>query len=86
MKLKKACSGCFSSLACDVRIQIINLLKENGRTTAGNIAKHFQLRQPTISHHLKYLLDMGVVSSKKEGKNKFFYVDPKCQKDCNLFI
>jgi ArsR family transcriptional regulator len=86
MKFDSGCSGCFAGLACDVRIEIVNLLQKNGKMQVGEIAKYFQLKQPTISHHLKYLSEMGVIASKKSGRNVSYYIHPKCLKKCSVFI
>lgn len=86
MKFNSACSGCFASLSCDVRIKIVNLLQKKGKMQAGEIAKKFHLKQPTISHHLKYLREMGVVASEKEGRNVYYCVHPKCAGMCGVFV
>ena len=50
------------------------------------IAKHFKLTQPTITHHLQYLEEAGVLTSKKKGRKVFYILDPKCQdKECEIF-
>lgn len=86
MKLSRACTECFSGLSCEVRIEIINLLKKQGKMQVGEIAKNFDLKQPTISHHLGYLKDMGIVASKRKGREIYYYIHPKCKKDCGVFM
>lgn len=86
MKILSGCAGCYAGLSCDVRIKIINLLEEKGEQSVLEIAKHFKVKQPTISHHLKYLRDAGILSSKKKGKKVFYLVDPKCKGKCKLFV
>jgi DNA-binding transcriptional ArsR family regulator len=85
MKFNSNCSGCFASLSCETRIDIVNLLQKKGKMQVTEIAKNFKLKQPTISHHLKYLRDMGVVASKKDGKNVCYYIHPKCKGACGVF-
>lgn len=86
MKLTSACASCFAGLSCQARIGIINLLQKKGETSVLEIAKHFKLKQPTITHHLQYLKEAGVLSSKKKGRKVYYSINPKCKnKECNIF-
>ncbi len=86
MKLKPQCTGCFASLSCGIRVEIINLLEKNKKMSVTEIARHFELSQPTITHHLQYLKEMGIVKSKKEGRQVFYHLDPKCGlESCEIF-
>ena len=50
------------------------------------IAKYFKVTQPTISHHLLYLKEAGILKSRREGRNSNYYIDPKCGWDmCEVF-
>lgn len=85
-KFKSACSGCFAGLACGARLEIINLLQEKGKLSVMEIVKHFKISQPTVTHHLKYLQEVGVLASKKEGRKVYYSLDPKCGfDDCKIF-
>lgn len=59
------------ALSDPVRRDILNLLK-NGRMSAGDIAKHFELSPATISHHLSLLRKAGLIVETKY-KNYIFY-------------
>ncbi|MFC1789769.1 ArsR/SmtB family transcription factor [Patescibacteria group bacterium] len=85
MKKRKTCPRCFHSISEGTRMRIIKQLK-NGPDNVNNIAAHFDLTQPTISYHLKFLEKTGMVSSKKSGRENFYYLNEKypCKK-CNLF-
>ncbi|MDP3888651.1 MAG: metalloregulator ArsR/SmtB family transcription factor [bacterium] len=86
MKLTSACAVCFGGLATKSRIGIINLLQEKGKMSVLEIADHFLLRQPTITHHLKYLQSAGILTSQKMGRRVFYQIDPKCKrKECHVF-
>lgn len=86
MRLKPQCAGCFASLSCGIRVQIINLLEKNKQMSVMEIAKHFKLTQPTISHHLHYLKDMGILTSERKGRKIIYHIDPKCGIDnCEIF-
>lgn len=59
------------ALSDPVRRDILELLK-NGRLSAGDIGKHFDLSAATISHHLSQLRKAGLVVETKY-KNFIFY-------------
>ena len=88
MKLTSACADCFAGLACQTRIGIINLLQEQDKKklTVSEIAKHFKLKQPTITHHLQYLKEVGVLDSKKKGREVYYFITEKCKEgECGIF-
>ena len=57
----------FKALNDATRREILELLKDKDRT-AGEIADHFQLSKPSISHHLDLLRQADLVSSVKKGQ------------------
>ncbi len=57
----------FKALGDPTRRQIIELLRERDMT-AGEIADHFSISKPSISHHLDLLRQADVVVSTKEGQ------------------
>lgn len=48
------------------RLKIIDILS-CGEKCACNILEEFEFTQPTLSHHMKVLIDCGIVESRKEG-------------------
>jgi ArsR family transcriptional regulator, arsenate/arsenite/antimonite-responsive transcriptional repressor len=57
----------FKALNDETRRQIVELLKK-GDMTAGDIADHFDISKPSISHHLDLLKQADIVTSVKEGQ------------------
>lgn len=57
----------FKALNDQTRRDIIELLK-TGDLTAGEIAGHFQITKPSISHHLDLLKQAGLVEAVKQGQ------------------
>lgn len=57
----------FKALNDATRREILTLLKE-GDKTAGEIADHFNLTKPSISHHLDLLKQAGLVEAEKQGQ------------------
>ncbi|MBL0385717.1 winged helix-turn-helix transcriptional regulator [Tumebacillus sp. ITR2] len=58
----------FKALSDPTRRQIIKLLRERDRT-AGEIAEHFSMTKPSISHHLNSLKTAGLVYDERHGQN-----------------
>ena len=65
-------SETFKALSDPVTLEILNMLKKNGRMNAGEIADNFDLSKATISHHLKMLKDQDLIYETKE-KNFIYY-------------
>ncbi|BDG35718.1 hypothetical protein B4119_2124 [Parageobacillus caldoxylosilyticus] len=57
----------YKALADPTRRDILNLLK-NRDLTAGEIADHFRISKPSISHHLNLLKQADLVHAEKEGQ------------------
>jgi ArsR family transcriptional regulator len=57
----------FKALNDPTRREILEILKEKD-LTAGEIADHFDISKPSISHHLDLLRQAGLVISVKEGQ------------------
>ena len=48
----------------------------------GDIVSHFNLTQPTISHHLTLLRNANLVTARHEGKYVFYRTNPACVTEC----
>jgi DNA-binding transcriptional ArsR family regulator len=57
----------FKALNDQTRREIIELLKK-GDLTAGEIADHFNITKPSISHHLDLLKQAGLIEAEKQGQ------------------
>lgn len=57
----------FKALNDPIRRDILNLLKKKDMN-AGEIADHFDIGKPTVSHHLDLLRQAGLVTSEKQGQ------------------
>lgn len=57
----------FKALNDATRREILELLKEKD-LTAGEIADHFNISKPSISHHLDLLKQADLVEATKEGQ------------------
>lgn len=64
----------FQALADPTRRKILQMLKDGG-LTAGEIAAHFDISQPSVSHHLTVLKNSGLVTAEREGQFIKYYVN-----------
>ncbi len=57
-------------LADPTRARILGLIMESaeGRRSVSDLAGELQLRQPTVSHHLKALVDVGLLERHPDGR------------------
>ena len=61
----------FKALADPTRRKILKMLREKD-LTAGEIAEHFDMTKPSISHHLNILKQANLVLSEKQGQNIYY--------------
>lgn len=71
--LEKA-ANMLKAIAHPTRILIIGCLEDGQKLTVTEIHKKLKIEQATASHHLGILRDKGVLSSKREGKNIYYYL------------
>lgn len=67
----KSIAALLKTIAEPNRLEILDLLS-CGELCACDLLEHFQFSQPTLSHHMKSLVEQNLVSSRKEG-NKTMY-------------
>ena len=72
-QLEKAASM-LKAIAHPMRIAILNYLDKGKHLTVTEIHELLGIEQSTTSHHLGILKDKGVLASKREGKNTYYYV------------
>ncbi|EDP7604673.1 winged helix-turn-helix transcriptional regulator [Listeria monocytogenes] len=53
------------------RLQILDLIS-TGEKCACDILDDFNFTQPTLSHHMKVLIEAGIVTARKEGKWQYY--------------
>lgn len=71
--LEKA-SGMLKAIAHPVRISIIGCLEPGKGKTVTEIHNLIGIEQATASHHLGILKDKGVLGSRREGKNTYYFL------------
>ena len=65
-------------LADPTRSRIVSLIMDSadGRLMVGPLAAELGLRQPTVSHHLKILVEAGLLSRAKRGIWSYYAIVP----------
>ena len=64
---EKQTAAIFKAFCDENRIKILQLLID-GEKCACRLLEAMNITQPTLSHHMKTLLDSGIVNGRKEGK------------------
>ncbi|MDX1959460.1 MAG: metalloregulator ArsR/SmtB family transcription factor [Leptospiraceae bacterium] len=70
----------FQAIADPTRRAIL-LLVATGGMTAGSIAENFQSARPTISKHLKVLLQCELLKQEQIGREIYFHLHPEKLKE-----
>ena len=72
-----------AALADPARLAIVRQLAADSETCACDLTDCCDVAQPTVSHHLKKLVDAGlldreagIVTSERRGQNIFYRLDP----------
>jgi ArsR family transcriptional regulator, arsenate/arsenite/antimonite-responsive transcriptional repressor len=71
-------AGALKVLADPARLRLLSLIQSqpSGETCVCHLTEPLGLTQPTISHHLKVLLDAGLVEREQRGNWAYFRVVP----------
>lgn len=68
----------FGALTDATRRAILDLLREHGRMTAGEIADRFpRLSRPAVSKHLRVLREAGLVHAEERGRENHYTLDAR---------
>jgi len=68
----RACGPVFMALGDKFRQDIVMLLSHGERLNVGQIAERMPLSRPAISHHLKVLLQAGLVTLERVSRENFY--------------
>jgi DNA-binding transcriptional ArsR family regulator len=67
-------AGMLKAIAHPVRIAIVNYLDGGKKLTVTEIHELLGIEQSTTSHHLGILKDKGVLASRRDGKNTYYFM------------
>ena len=66
----------FKALADPNRVRIVNLLSTSGEAMCVcDLTEPLDLAQPTVSHHLRKLLDAGLITREQRGTWSYYSLD-----------
>jgi ArsR family transcriptional regulator len=69
----EATAGLFRAVADPARVKIVNLLATTGEPVcACEFEPALRLSQPTVSHHLKKLTEVGLLEREQRGRWAYF--------------
>ena len=66
----------FKTLGHETRLQIVGILA-NGERSVGELATALKLTEPTISHHLAMMKEVGLLGVRAEGTTRIYWLDTK---------
>ena len=66
----------FKALAHESRLRLLGLVAEQ-ELSVQELAARMALKEPTVSHHLGLLKDVGLVSMRQDGTTHWYRLEPK---------
>jgi ArsR family transcriptional regulator, arsenate/arsenite/antimonite-responsive transcriptional repressor len=73
-----ATAALFAALADPARVRIVNVVATSAEPVcACDLIEPLGLSQPTVSHHLKKLVDAGLLDREQRGKWAYFSLTPE---------
>jgi ArsR family transcriptional regulator, arsenate/arsenite/antimonite-responsive transcriptional repressor len=61
----------FKAIADPTRREILRILRR-GEMTAGDLAEHFDMAKPTMSHHFAVLKEADLLTSRRDGQQIWY--------------
>lgn len=75
----------FKALADPSRRQILALLRK-GEMTAGELAEHFDMAKPSLSHHFSVLKQADLISARRDGQQIYYALNTTVVEDLLAMI
>src|SRR5712691_2430518 len=74
----EATASLFRAIGDPARVRILNVLATSSEPVCVcNLVEPLGLAQPTVSHHLKKLVDVGLLDREQRGKWAYFSIRPE---------
>jgi len=72
-------AGLFKAVADPARLRLLSLIaaQPDGQACTCDLTEPVGLSQPTVSHHLKVLLEAGLLSRDKRGQWSYYRIVPE---------
>ncbi|MHB1390382.1 MAG: metalloregulator ArsR/SmtB family transcription factor [Thermoleophilia bacterium] len=78
----KTLVGVFKALSDASRQKILLTLENDGEMRVGELVEHLDISQPTMSHHLGVLKNVGLVEDRRQGKSIYYHVNRDWLTEC----
>jgi len=69
-------SDVFGAISHPARRQMLDLLAESDRSV-NSLAGHFEMSRPAVSQHLRVLLNAGLVTEQRHGRERRYHFVPE---------
>ncbi len=75
------------ALGDPIRLQLVDVLRKHaGKVCVCELTPLFDVRQPTVSHHLRKLREAGLVGSERRGLWAYYYVRPEAMEELSTWL
>ena len=75
----------FRALADPTRREILRLLRQ-GEMSAGDLAKHFDMSKPSMSHHFTMLKNAELVTNRRDGQLIYYTLNTTVMQDLGAVL
>ena len=76
----------FKALGDSTRVKIIELLKRNESRCGCNLLEYFSITQPTLSYHMKILVESQLVAGEKDGSWTHYRLNQERMREISGFF
>ena len=74
------------ALADGTRLQLFKEIASRKQMTCTEVGELSHLAQPTVSHHLKQLVDAGLLNAEKDGRFVILSVNKEMAEELSKFV
>ncbi|WP_295993656.1 autorepressor SdpR family transcription factor [Rugamonas sp.] len=75
----------FKAMADPTRREILRLLR-HGEMTAGDLAGHFDMSKPSMSHHFSVLKEADLIIGRRDGQTIWYGLDTTVLEDVVAWV
>ena len=74
------------ALSDKTRVRILQEIAKRGSVSCGDAVNIANLSQPTVSHHIKVLVDAGLLNAEKTGRHVIISVNKEALNDFTALV